>query len=114
MIRTVLFIGALIIGLIKLPIASYGQCDIKPEYKVEESSIHLKVDKPGAELSIQLYDLIRDRVVAEKTQFHANTNWTLAFKDVENSTYVLILKYNGCEIILGGLGINVHSNTLPR
>lgn len=109
MVRSVLLFLSLTAALNLFPLKIQAQCDIQLEYRVETSKISVKSAETLSGSTILLFDMRSQKVVFTKENINLEKDeWTLLFDETPASTYVLVVRFNDCEKIVGGLGIDIH------
>lgn len=93
-------------------VIAFAQCELKFEHRIESSgAISIKSEETLSNVSIDLFDLQKDRVVARIESITLRKDeWTQLFKDVQPSVYALAVRYAECESVVGGLGIHIKNN----
>jgi hypothetical protein len=94
----------LFISLLFLSTRSFGQCEMKFEYEVENCSegksdgkIYLKMIDGEGSFTVKLYDLPKSRYVDEKTLTFQKYNKTIVFQGLSLSAYTIFIFKSGCE-----------------
>jgi hypothetical protein len=105
----------LTLGLFLAGQASFAQCDLKFDYKVEDCSkgqkdgkIYITMTTGQAPMTFKLYDLIADKEVESKVLSKIGKNQKiLLFDKVSPSSYIIEVVKTGCQNRkqIGGTGI---------
>jgi hypothetical protein len=113
-------LGALLLFLTVGVSNSYGQCDLKAEYKVEQeasgnATILIKLEKGNGLIKFYLVDLNKPQAGPvqqnQKTAQELKSEFVEIFKNVPQSNYIIqAVSNNDCQVSIGGLeGISTSS-----